>query len=81
MHSQETADVREVLELRAYDAFAERSAIIRRLQAALGPDLELTIAEADSGLLDLHEALLQQTQACIEIALALRGLRVETNAT
>lgn len=61
-------DASECLELMAYEALARRNAIVRRLQAELGHDLEFRIDLVSAAdVVELHRALLKETTRCVGI--------------
>jgi hypothetical protein len=69
-------DDSECLELIAYEAFAQRSAILREIRASIGFDMELRLdLNLSDDLVELHKALLQQTVHCVEIARNLEAAR------
>src|SRR5438046_2174199 len=58
----------ECLELVAYEALAQRSAVLRKIRASIGQDLEFGLhLSSDCDLVELHKALLQQTKRCVEV--------------
>lgn len=58
----------ECLELLAYEALAQRSAILRKLRTEIGTDMEFGLdLPSASDVVALHKALLKQTTRCVDI--------------